>query len=84
LPYFCGTRRDWLNQMTETPEEEVFFLTQEEKDQMLFGLYVQLTRIYDLLALIATEKNPKLTAKLIDEHSQGHVRTPAPSMSTQE
>lgn len=60
--------------------EETFSLTPEERDQMLFGLYVQLTRVYDLIAVLAREVDEELVDKIIESHSEGIVFTPSPAL----
>lgn len=51
-------------------------MTQEERDDVLVAIYVQLSRIYDLL-LVGPEADRKLIS---EEHAKGHIIGPPPMM----
>jgi hypothetical protein len=53
----------------------------EEKDNILLGIYIQLSRVYDMLMIIADGVGKGEEAlEIRDLHEQGKILTPAPSL----
>jgi hypothetical protein len=52
--------------------------------ELIAGIYIQQLRIYDLLAVIASEKFPEKVAQLEQMHSEGKVLCPDPALKIEE
>ena len=55
-------------------------MTSEDRDDIILAMYIQLSRIYDLL-LIGPDGDKKA---LIELHKQGNLIGPPPSLAEQE
>jgi hypothetical protein len=49
--------------------------------ELLAGIYIQQLRIYDLLALIASDRFPEKVLELEELHKQGKVLSPDPALT---
>jgi hypothetical protein len=53
----------------------------EENDNILLGIYIQLSRVYDMLMIIADGVGKGEEAlEIRNLHEQGHILTPPPSL----
>ena len=52
--------------------------------ELIAGIYIQQLRIYDLLALIASERFPEKVAQLEAMHEKGQVLCPDPALKLDE
>lgn len=52
--------------------------------ELIAGIYIQQLRIYDLLAVIASERFPEKVAQLEQMHSEGKVLCPDPALKLEE
>jgi hypothetical protein len=53
----------------------------EENDNILLGIYIQLSRVYDMLMIIADGVGKGEEAlEIRDLHSEGKILTPPPSL----
>lgn len=53
----------------------------EENDNILLGIYIQLSRVYDMLMLIADGVGKGEEAlEIRNLHAEGKILTPAPSL----
>ena len=50
-------------------------------DDFLPPLYVQLSRIYDLLAVIALKIDPDMAERVLDRHEHGKLHGAPPSLA---
>lgn len=48
--------------------------------EMIAGIYIQQLRVYDLLAIMMSERNPEKVAELEELHKSGRVLCPPPSL----
>ena len=55
-------------------------MNEEDKDNILLGIYVQLSRIYDLL-LVGPEADKK---EIVEIHTQGRLLGPPPMLPPDE
>lgn len=56
----------------------------EAFQELIAGIYIQQLRIYDLLAIIASEKFPEKVAQLEQLHEQGKVLCPDPALKLED
>jgi hypothetical protein len=52
--------------------------------ELIAGIYIQQLRIYDLLAVIASERFPDKVTQLEQMHSEGKVLCPDPALKLEE
>ena len=52
--------------------------------EMIAGIYIQQLRIYDLLALLVSERLPEKMSQLEKMHTEGKVLCPDPALSIEE
>jgi hypothetical protein len=52
--------------------------------EMIAGIYIQQLRIYDLLAIMMSERNPEKIAELEELHKSGKVLCPDPALKIED
>jgi hypothetical protein len=52
--------------------------------ELIAGIYIQQLRIYDLLAVLISERNPERMAELEKLHESGKVLCPDPALKIED